>query len=190
MSQDLVTAVVTPTFRISYPNIFKPAFNKLSQKNEYSLEALFKKGENLDVIKKACENALVKKFGPDKSKWPKGLKNPFRDQAEKAKEGKLPDGCEAGAIFLRLKSEKKPGVVDQNTQPILEDQKIYAGCYVRAHINAFAYQKGANVGVSLSLNHVQLVADGEPFSGRPQAETAFTPVSSESKATDASDIFA
>lgn len=183
------TDVVTPTFRASYPNIFKAAFNKLSQKNEFSVEALFSPDENLDAMKKAAHGALVKKFGADQTKWPTVTRSPFRDQKEKLKDGKLPDGCTPGAMFIRFKSEKRPGIVDQNKQELLDDSKFYAGCYARAHVNAFAFQKGANVGVSFGLNHVQLVKDGESFSGRPKAEDAFTAVEGAGTAADASSIF-
>lgn len=188
MSQ-LKTDVVTTTFRASYPNVFKAAFNKLSNKNEFSIEALFAPGADLTAAKQAAKNALINKFGPDESKWPTNLRSPFRDQKEKIKDGILPDGCTAGAIFMRFKSEKRPGVVDQNKQEILEESKFYAGCYARAHVNAFAYQKGANAGVSFSLNHIQFVKDGDAFSGRPSVESAFTQVEGAGSGSDASSMF-
>lgn len=187
--QSAKTDVVTPTFRISYPNVFKAAFNKLSNKNEFSIEALFSPGENLNALKTAAENAMLAKFGHDRSKWPPVTRSPFRDQKEKMKEGRLPDGCAPGAIFIRFKSEKRPGVVDQNKQEILEESKFYAGAYARAHVNAFAFQKGANVGVSFGLNHVQLIKDGEAFSGRPKVEDAFTAVEGAGQGEDAGSLF-
>lgn len=183
------TAVVTPVFRVSYPSIFKPGFNKLSNKNEFSVEALFEPGADLSGLKKAAESAMIAKFGADKSKWPPISRSPFRDQKEKMKDGKLADGYKAGAIFMRFKSEKRPGVVDQNKVEILDDSKFYAGCYAKAHVNAFAYQKGANVGVSFGLNHVQFIKDGEAFSGRPRVEDAFEAVEGAGQGQSAADLF-
>ena len=182
------TAIVTPVFRASYPSVLKPTFNNLSKKNEFSVEAIFPPGEKLEAMKKAAEAACILKFGEDKSKWPKNLRSPFRDQNEKMKDGKLPDGMTAGAVFMRFKSEKRPGVVDQNKQEILEDSKFYAGCYARAHVNAFAYNNAGNAGVSFGLNHVQFVKDGDAFSGRPNVESAFTAIEG-STSGDASSLF-
>jgi hypothetical protein len=180
------TVVTTPVFRVSFPSVFKPRKNDLNGKDEFSVMALFEKGANLDALKKAAEAAIIKKWGSDQSKWPKGMKTPFRDQAEKAKDGKLPDGMAEGAIFMTFKSTNRPTVVDQNLQEILEPSKFYAGCYARASIGAYAYDQKGNRGVSFGLNHLQLVKDGEPLSGRPSVESAFTAVATDG---DASSIF-
>jgi hypothetical protein len=161
------TTVVTPVFRVSYPSVFKPKLNTMNGKNEFSLEALFDKTADLAILKKAAEQAIMNKFGPDQKKWPKNIRMPFRDQSEKMKDDKLPDGCVAGATFMRLKSDKRPGVVDQNTQPILDESQFYAGCYARAQVNAYAYDQAGNRGVSFSLNHLQFVKDGEPVFWTP-----------------------
>ena len=189
VTNEFKTEVVTPPCRLSYPSIFKPKHNKLSGKMEFSFEGLFDVGTDLTAMKKAAEAALIKKFGEDKAKWPKNIKSPFRDQSEKMKDGKLPEGCVSGGTFVRFKSEKRPGVVDQNRVEILDDSTVYAGCYVRAHVNAFAYDQAGNKGVSFGLNHVQLVKDGEPFSGRPKVEDAFSPVEGFNSGADASSIF-
>src|SRR3954470_1897863 len=124
--------VMTPTFRISYPNVLKSKKNDLNGKDEYSCVALFPKGADLSKLKKAAQEALEEKWGKDKNKWPTPLKSPFRDQAERAKfdeaAGKkiLPAGHEDGAIFLTLKSDQRPGIVDQNVQDLVDSSEIYA----------------------------------------------------------------
>lgn len=167
---------MTPEFRASYPKVFKPELNELNKKMEYSVIALFKKGEDLSALKKAAEEVLVENLGADKTKWPKKLKNPFRDQEEKEKDGVMPVGHEKGAIFLTLKSQQKPGVVDANVQPIIDEAEFYAGCYARATVRAGFYDKAGNVGVAFYLQNVQKVKDGEPLSGRAQATSEFAPV--------------
>jgi len=187
--------VTTPKFRVSYPKVFKPEVNKLSGKTEYSVVALFDKGADLSALKAAAKQAVIDKWGPDPAKHPKNLKSPFRDQAEKAKEvdGKriLPAGHTEGAIFMNLKSTQRPGVVDQNVQPILDESTFYAGCYARASVSCYAYDQAGNRGVSFGLSNIQKMAEGEPFSGRPSAEEAFSPVTSESGTTASSvnDLF-
>ncbi len=185
----------TPTFRVSYPNVFKAKKNDLSGKDEFSVVALFKKGEDLTALKAAAQKAITDKWGPDKAKWPANLRSPFRDQAERAKEvdGKriLPAGHEEGAIFLNLKSAQRPGVVDQNVQDILDESVFYAGCYARASVNAYAYDAKGNRGVSFGLGNIQKVKDGDPLGNRARPEQDFAPIATEegSKVSSSSDLF-
>lgn len=178
----MLADVMTPIFRVSYPNVFKSKKNELNGKDEYSLVALFPKGADLSSLKKAATEAIEKKWGPDKAKWPANLRTPFRDQGERAKldeaSGKkiLPAGYEEGAIFLTLKSTAKPGVVDQKVQDIIDQSQFYAGCFARATVNAYAYDNKGNRGVSFGLTNIQKVKDGEPLSGRPKAQDDFAPV--------------
>lgn len=177
--------VHTPKFRVSYPSVFKPKLNDMSQKMEYSVVAVFKKGEDLTKLKNAVTEILTEKLGPDKTKWPKNLKSPFRDQGEREKDGVLPNGYEHGAIFMTLKSSQKPGVVDANVQPIIDEAEFYAGCYAHATIRPYYYDSKGNKGVAFGLQNIQKLSDGEPLSGRANATSEFAPV-----ATTNDDMFA
>lgn len=168
--------VITPEFRVSYPSVITPRKNDLNGKMEYSVVALFAKGADLTELKKVAEAALVEKLGADKTKWPKGIRSPFRDQAEKEKDGKLPEGHLAGAIFMNLKATQRPGLVDANVQPIIDETQFYAGCYARAQVNAYYYDQKGNKGVAFGLSNVQKMRDGESLSGRMKAEDAFEAV--------------
>lgn len=171
---------LTPIFRVSYPNVFTPKKNDLNGKDEYSVVALFEKGANITGLKKAAQEALIKKFGADKTKWPAVLKTPFRDQAERVKnvDGKmiLPAAHVAGAVFMNLKSKDRPAVVDQNVEDIIDQSQFYAGCYARASVRAYAYDMKGNRGVAFGLQNIQKVKDGEPLSGRAKPEDEFAPV--------------
>lgn len=182
---------VTPLFRVSYPNVFKPKFNTLSKKEEYSIQALFKKGEDLTGLKKAAAEACTKKWGADQKKWPTNLKNPFKDQGDNTKDGVLKDGYEAGAIFMTYKSDSQPAIRDaSNSSFITEPSKFYAGCWARASVYAMAYDVNGGRGVTFLLNHLQFAKDGEPFSGRPPVEDAFAPIEgSIGSSGDATSIF-
>lgn len=157
----------------------------MSQKMEYSVVAVFKKGEDLTKLKNAVTEILTEKLGPDKTKWPKNLKSPFRDQGEREKDGVLPNGYEHGAIFMTLKSSQKPGVVDANVQPIIDEAEFYAGCYAHATIRPYYYDSKGNKGVAFGLQNIQKLSDGEPLSGRANATSEFAPV-----ATPNDDMFA
>jgi hypothetical protein len=181
--------VITPKFRVSYPNVFTPKLNDLNGKNEYSTVCLFKKGEDLSALKKAAEACLVEKLGADKAKWPKNLKSPFRDQGEKEKDGALPDGYEAGAIFMTVKSSQKPGLVDASNQDIIDPVAFYAGCYARASLRPYYYDQKGNKGVAFGLQNIQKLADGESLGGgRVKASDEFEPVQ-QAEGGDAGGLF-
>lgn len=165
--------VITPDFRVSFPFAFRP--QKAMQEGaepKYSVVMLFKKGENLDALKKAAKEAAVEKWGADQSKWPKNLRLPFRDQGEKEFEG-----YEAGAICVTATSRQKPGLVNAKNEDIINEADFYAGCYARASVRAFAYDKAGNRGVAFGLQNIQKLRDGEPLGGRVKPQDEFEPVS-------------
>jgi ssDNA-binding protein len=188
--------VMTPEFRVSYPKVFKPELNKLSGKTEYSLQALFKLGADLTPLKKAALEAINAKWTPEKVKQLQAasrLRSPFRDQGDREKldeaTGKsvMPIGYEKGAIYITLKNAQRPGVVDGNVQPIIDETLFYAGCYARATVRAFAYEQKGNCGVSFSLSNVQKVRDGDPFGSRTKPEDDFAPIAGATDGATAAD---
>lgn len=180
--------LLTPKFRVSYPKVFKPEWNKLSEQNEYSLVALFPKGENCDELRAAALKVATEKWGPNPKRWPKNLKTPFKDQGEREKENEdgtttIPDGYVKGNVMIQMKSKNKPEIIgpkkiDGEFPAITDESEFYAGCWARAnvYIQAFEIEGGVNRGVSISLNHLQKVKDDDPFSGRPKAEAVFAAI--------------
>jgi hypothetical protein len=165
--------VLTPKFRVSFPNVFRPGKSmQVGAEPKYSITMLFEKGADLTPLKQAAHNAVVEKWGTDQTKWPKNLRNPFRDQGEK----EFP-GYEAGAIFISASSKQKPGLVDAKVQDIIEEHQFYPGCYARATVRAFAYDQAGNRGVSFGLQNIQKLADGEPLGGRTNPSQDFEAVS-------------
>ena len=79
-----VPNVMTPKFRVSFPNVFRPGKPVDPTKaGKYSVTMLFDKDANLEPLKKAMVDFMTKKFGPNQASWPKLSRNPFRDQGEK-----------------------------------------------------------------------------------------------------------
>jgi hypothetical protein len=171
-----VKSILTPAFRVSFPNVFKARLNELSGKEEYSLVALFPLDADLKELK-----ALAMEVA--KAKWPKSLppnfRSPFRKQDEREKVNEetgdkfMPDGYTRGAVFLNLKSQRQPGIVDQRRQAIISPEDFYAGCWARASVTCYAYDQKGNRGVSFGLSNLQKVRDDDPFSGRRKAEDEF-----------------
>lgn len=165
----------TPKFRVSFPNVFKAKSFK-DQEAKFSITMLFDKKTDISELRRAARNAIVEKFGEDKTKWPKKLRMPFRDGDEE-KEGVT--GYE-NVIFVGASSKTRPGVIDREKAPITEeDDAFYAGCYARATLIAFYYDNTGNKGVSFALQNLQKLGDGEKFSGKRDAAEEFDDLESE-----------
>jgi hypothetical protein len=163
--------LITPTFRVSFPAVFTPRKANEQDANavaKYSVQMIFDKTTDLTELKNAVRAAVVEKWGADKAKWPKKLTMPFRDGSEKDYDGYGPD-----VIFISASSKMKPGLVDENIQPIIEPSEFYGGCYARATVNAFAWEFMGKAGVSFGLRNIQKVKDGDPFGGGSKAENDF-----------------
>ena len=165
---------VTVTGIGSYLNLWEPkAFGTNDPK--YSLVILFKKTDKKQVaaVRKAieaAEEAAIDKVW--KGKRPAKIADPVHDGDEERSD--KPEY--AGMYYINCKNSERPGVVDQNVQPILERDKIYSGCVLNAALNFYGYSQNGNNGVSASLENVQLVSDGKRLSGKQPASAVFTPV--------------
>ena len=170
---------VTVTGIGSFMNLWEPkAFGANDPK--YSMVILFKKTDKRQVaaVKKAIDaatEAAIDKVW--KGKRPAKINDPVHDGDELDDNGERIKGAEyEGMYYINCSNRDKPGVVDQNVQPILERDKIYSGCVVNCFINFYGYGQNGNNGISASLENVQLVSDGKRLSGKQPARAVFTPV--------------
>lgn len=175
---DSTRRILTPMFRVSYPHVFKPtAMGNAEPK--YSISMLFDKKADLSVIKLAIKHAKIDEFGPDEKNWPKGIASCVTDGDDPKFEDK--EG-HAGHWIVKATSYEsaKPGVVDQNADPIINQADFYPGCYARAQIysRVWEFPKGSGrYGVQFILDHVQKWEDGKPFSNKKAANEVFNPIS-------------
>ena len=180
------TKVVTGKVRLSYCHLFEPSKSPSAPESapaKYSTTILVPKSDTATVNKikaaqmVALENGKASKFG---GKIPAGWKSTFRDADDPAEADILEKNPEyAGHYFMTVSNTRKPGVVDQNLQPILDPMEVYSGCYARVSINAYPYSAQGNKGVSFGLNNVQKMGDGESFTGATRAEDDFEALSAE-----------
>lgn len=167
--QDGLT-VVSPPAIASYAFVWKARPSMKAGKDpQFSITLVFPKGTDLTALRNAARLAATKKWGAN---LPSNLKTPFRignrDRAD--------DPLYKDAIFINARTNSKPGVVDQNVQPILNEMDFYSGCKCRASLYAMAYFQEGNKGVSFLLNNVQKLADGTRLSGRKPPEDEFDEV--------------
>lgn len=172
-----LTHVVTGKVRLSYANLFEPKAISEGQQAKYSVSVLIPKSDNatLTRIKKAIEEA--KQQGATKwgGKIPTNLKLPLRDG-----DTERPDKPEyAGHYFVNANSLSKPGIVDQNLNPIIDQSEVYSGCYARVSLDFYPYNSNGNRGIACGLGNVQKIADGEALSGKTSPDDDFEPVATE-----------
>lgn len=166
--------LLTPEFRVSYPHVFKASSIKGS-KPKFSVTMLFDKTSDLSPIKNAIKNAKIAAFGPNPKDWPEDLESPVVD-GDKQKHADKEGYKGHWAIKASTNEDQRPGVVDENVQPITDPSKFYPGCYARAYVYAYVWEFGGKQGVGFILDHVQKLRDGKSFGGKKPADQVFTPV--------------
>lgn len=180
--------LITPEFRVSYPHLFKPNAIKQGDDEKYSVTMLFKKTQDLSKLKLAMDHAKIEMWGRDKTKWPKGLLSPVSDGDSEQyldDEGVTKEGY-AGHWVIKASSRasNKPGIVNEEAQPILDASEIYPGCFARAQIYANPWEYAGKKGVSFILDAVQKTKDGPSLSNRKSASEIFDPISASGDTTE------
>lgn len=185
-----VGRITTPKFRASFANVFEPKAN-LQGKLKFSVVMLFEKSVikegSLKDLQRIVKQAALDKWG----EIPAGLILPFKDGDTKDYEGYK------DKIFAQAASEYSPAIVDtgdmnNNIKPqaILDKTEFYSGCYARASVTAYAWENMGRKGVSIGLQNLQKLGDGEPFSGRGNPEDDFDPIVPEDiGVADTGDLF-
>jgi ssDNA-binding protein len=188
----------TPEFRISFPTLLvaramKNADGTDAGKAKFGCTAVFLPGSegkyiagkiDLSELKKSVMAAAQEKFGDKLAALIKAgrFKTPFlKDEEEIEKRGYPP-----GAVYIRLTSLQKPGVVScfkdaEGKAKVMSDaevtERVYAGARCRASVRAFAYDTAGNKGVAIAINNLQWLGDDERWDGRSNARDEFEPTS-------------
>ena len=169
------TKVKTGKVRFSYVNIFSPRKADDSAEPKYSMTLLVPKSDTVtyQAMKRAIKAAIQTKPEIFKGLTEQEIQTPIHDgDGRKPKGGAYGEECK-GCWVVNTSSKNKPGVVDINKEPITDPTEVYSGCYGRVTINAYAYNRNGNKGISFGLNNVQKRADGAPLDGRVSAEDDF-----------------
>ena len=165
------TKVVTGKVRFSYLHVFEPYAMEEGQEKKYSVCLLIPKSDKdtlnrINAAIKAATQAGLSLWG---GKIPPNLKLPLRD-GDVDREGQ--DEYK-NHYFINASSKTKPGIVDAAINPILDSTEIYSGCYGRASVNFYPFNKAGSKGVACGLNNLQKLADGDYLGGRSKPEDDF-----------------
>lgn len=167
------TKVVFGPCRLSYTHVFsKFAPDGDPNNGKYMTNVLIPKSEKETIkalqqaIETAKKAAIVSKWG---GKGPKKIDLPLRDGDDKENG----DEVFKDHFYLNAKSTTRPGIVDKNKNPIVDEEEIYSGVYAYVSVNFFGYDVSGNRGVACGLNNIMKFKDGEHLGGRVSAEADF-----------------
>lgn len=169
-----VKQAVTPVARLNFAHLFTPRQRMNAGELVYQCVLVFDAGTDITNLRNAAAAAAKEKWGDQwlKTTQASNFKKPFRKCEEKDDRDSFP----AGGQFMTVWSKNKPGMVDQAMRPILNENQLYSGCYVKADVNAFAFDQQGSKGVAFGLNNIQKVKDGERLDGRRDPTQVFEPI--------------
>jgi hypothetical protein len=155
--------------RLSYPHLFKPHVPKKypNAAPKYSATLLFPKGADLSLLISEAKEVGFAEFGKG---WNFAKGSPLMDQGAENSEG-----YEAGAMFCRSTSDRRPDVKQRDVKTDCTPDDIYPGVWCLVTLRPFAntYKNS----VSLGLGNVIKLCDGERLGGGGiKAEDEFEPI--------------
>jgi len=151
--------LLTPHFVASFPQLFN-ATSYMESEPKYSVTAIFHP-KNFNKAEKELWKKMLKEidqiciatFKKKASMLPKNYKLGLRDGAEKPELNGFTEDC----IFTNLTTKFKPGIIDLHDAPVEEEEeRVYAGCIMRATVTPYAYNN-VGKGYALGLNNIQLL---------------------------------
>ncbi|VGQ12965.1 hypothetical protein SB5439_05120 [Klebsiella variicola] len=157
--------MIISNVRIAFADIFVPKAQGDNPQEKFAATFLIPEGSE---IEKKIEAEILAKA---EAKWPgKGaqtiksirgnnMRFCFRPEGEKDYNGF------AGNRFFKATNVARPTIIDRDKTPLTQaDGKPYAGCYVNASVEFYAYENNGK-GIACQLKGIQFFKDGDAFSG-------------------------
>lgn len=176
------TEVVTGKVRFSYAHVFKAHAHEEGDVPKFSVSLIIPKEDRKtikkinDAVKVAIETG-ISKFSikiqtaiKNGKALPTSFKMPLRDGDEEREDNEE----YKRAMFLNCSSKRKPSIINQDMEELFDETELYSGCFGRAAVNFYAFDKKGNAGIACGLNHLQKLEDGENLGGSSMSpEEAF-----------------
>jgi hypothetical protein len=171
------SVLLTPTFRVAFPQIAEPKVFAPGQRGRYSCVALFTPSEFKDKDKAkwaallaACNKVSMESFKKPMNELDTNVyKVPFRSGEEQARYA----GFGAGIIFFTMSAyARRPSIVGVDGVTPIDPADFYPGCYARASVNPFANRQWRSI--AIGLNHLQKLSEGERLDGWTSAAEDFS----------------
>lgn len=173
-----INGIKTPKGRVSYPFLDKPDMTGQFATKKYKASLLIPKESDISILRNAVIKCAKETWG-DEIKSMKDFQSPFQDGDKK--KGDESNGC----VVITGKNKKRPLLVGPGRGD-LEPDDVYGGCYARFAVTVYSYEGSETVkqpdgskttelvrGVTLLLDGVQKIEDGESFGGGGITAAAF-----------------
>jgi len=173
--RNYVTDVVT----FSYANVFEPKETPSGTMKYSACLLLDKKNKKekarWDACVEAAFNAGVKKGLFSKKQRPI-IKTPIRDGDAELETGVKEDKSYKGRWFINASSFDPIEVTtakDGKVVQLFETKDFFSGCYGRAIVSFYPYNKEGGRGIAVALNGVFKIGEGERLDGKVNASSVF-----------------
>lgn len=175
-SRVLKTNMISPVGTFQWVFLDKPKVDKNNPEKDpmYTITLLMDKKdpkvkEKIELMKSCIKDALEKRFA---DKVPAKYYSPIKDGDVETNSDDNP--IYPGYFYIEAKNKEKPGLVDADREPILENSAVWSGCKGRLSLGFVGYDVAAKKGVTIYLNNVQLLDNSAPkMGGRKSAEEDF-----------------
>ncbi len=170
------TKVVFGPCRLSYTHVFQKYSPDGAGDGKFMTNVLIPKNEKKTVkalneaVEAAKKAAIVSKWG---GKEPKKIDLPLRDGDERD------DDTYADHYFLNAKCNTRPGLIDRQKNPIVDEEEIYSGVWAIVSVTFYGYDVNGNRGIACGLNNIMKFKDDEHLGGRVSAESDFSGIDDE-----------
>jgi len=174
-NETVKTQLVTGKARFSYLHVFEPTAIDENSPAKYSVSLIIPKTDKKTV---AAIKAAIAQLSADwmtknnKKVLPSNFKIALRDGDEERPEDEAYEDC----YFVNASSQKKPGIVKKGPmgiEKISDEEELYSGCFGKADINFYLFDKAGNKGIACGLNNLLKLEDGESLAGGRSAAAAF-----------------
>lgn len=160
------TKVVTGKVRFSFCHLFEAQESQGGGDPKYSVTLLVPKSDTvtLQKIQKAMQEARDNFCAKNGAQALPAKPTHTLHDGDGTRPSGDPFGPECkGCYVITVSSKQKPVVVDAFGNQITDPGEVYSGCYGRASINFYGYNRAGKKGISAGLLAIQKLHDGEPF---------------------------
>jgi hypothetical protein len=171
------SVLLTPTFRVAFPQIAEPTVFAPGQKRRYSCIALFniaeikadrKELEKWQALEAAINEVALEAFKKHYKHLDRAVYTlPFHSGEEKEQY----PGFGPGIVFFTMSAYRRPEIIGPDNARI-DAADFYPGCYARASVNPFANRQWKSI--AISLNNLQKLREGDRLDGATSAEEDFS----------------
>lgn len=169
---------VTGVVRLSYAHVGQPKDWGEGEEPKYEATALYEPGSETDkIIQRLIEDIFNAhdrseladvELGENCELIGKNVHDPIQDGNDhKNDEYK-------GMLYFKATSKSKPALWEDNGDPMLDPADMYSGAFVQFSITGQAWRnKKGKAGISLYLNAIKFIEDGDELSGASASHDEF-----------------